>query len=89
MTMKRTEMELWSKLTWTVIGLEKQSERGNIDINGVNYSPHDTFISEGCGRPGYVNVQLDIFKMARVLLRTPIKEPGGGNENLTDVAASV
>lgn len=53
------------------------------------YSPQDTFISEGCDRPGYVNVQFDIFNMARVLLRTPIKEPGGGNENLTDVAARV
>ena len=43
----------------------------------------------GFGRPGYVNVQFVIFKIARVLLRTPIKDPGGGNENLTDVAASV
>jgi hypothetical protein len=39
--------------------------------------------------PGYVKVQLAIFKIARVLLRTPIKEPGDGKENLTEVAASV
>ena len=39
--------------------------------------------------PGYVYVQFVILKMARVLLRTPIKEPGGGKVNLMDVAASV
>jgi len=39
--------------------------------------------------PGYVNVQLDNFRMARVLLRTPISEPGWGKENLTEVAARV
>ena len=43
----------------------------------------------GVERPGYVKVQLVIFRIARVLLRTPIKEPGGGNANLTDVAARV
>lgn len=39
--------------------------------------------------PGYVKVQPVIFIIARVLLRTPIREPGGGKANLTDVAASV
>ena len=39
--------------------------------------------------PGYVNVQFDIFRMARVLLRTPIRDPGGRKENLTLVAARV
>ena len=43
----------------------------------------------GSLRPGYVKVQCDIFRIARVLLRTPISEPGGGNENLIDVAARV
>lgn len=38
--------------------------------------------------PGYVNVQLDNFRIARVLLRTPISDPGGGKKNLTEVAAS-
>jgi len=39
--------------------------------------------------PGYVKVQFESFKIARVLLRTPIRDPGEGNENLTDVAARV
>ena len=39
--------------------------------------------------PGYVNVQFVILRMARVLLRTPIRDPGGGKENFTDVAARV
>ena len=39
--------------------------------------------------PGYVNVQFDSFKIARVLLLTPISDPGVGNENLTVVAAKV
>jgi hypothetical protein len=39
--------------------------------------------------PGYVNVQPASFKIARVLLRTPMRDPGGGNANLTEVAASV
>ena len=43
----------------------------------------------GVDRPGYVKVQLVILRIARVLLRTPIREPGGGNWNLTDVAAIV
>ena len=43
----------------------------------------------GSLRPGYVNVQVDIFMIARVFDRTPMRLPGGGNENLTDVAASV
>ena len=43
----------------------------------------------GVDLPGYVKVQFVILRMARVLLRTPIREPGGGNENFTDVAARV
>jgi len=39
--------------------------------------------------PGYVKVQFVIFKIARVLLRTPMRDPGGGKANLTEVAASV
>jgi len=39
--------------------------------------------------PGYVNVQFESFNIARVLLLTPIREPGGGNENLIVVAAKV
>ena len=39
--------------------------------------------------PGYVNVQFVIFRIARVLLRTPMSDPGGGKENWTVVAASV
>ena len=39
--------------------------------------------------PGYVNVHLDILRMARVLLRTPMSDPGDGNENLIELAASV
>jgi hypothetical protein len=34
-------------------------------------------------------VQLFILRMARVLLRTPMREPGGGKESLTEVAAKV
>lgn len=43
----------------------------------------------GSLRPGYVNVQLTIFIMARVLERTPMRFPGGGKVNLTEVAAKV
>ena len=43
----------------------------------------------GVDRPGYVKVQFVILSIALVLLRTPIRDPGGGNENLTEVAASV
>ncbi len=43
----------------------------------------------GVSLPGYVNVQLVILRMARVLLRTPIREPGGGKANLIEVAAKV
>lgn len=39
--------------------------------------------------PGYVNVQFVIFRIARVLLRTPMREPGGGKANLIEVADSV
>lgn len=39
--------------------------------------------------PGYVKVQFVIFSIARVLLRTPMSDPGGGNANLTEVAARV
>jgi hypothetical protein len=39
--------------------------------------------------PGYVNVQFESFNMARVLLLTPMSDPGGGNENLMVVAAKV
>ena len=39
--------------------------------------------------PGYVNVHLDILRMARVLLRTPMSDPGDGNENLIELAARV
>ena len=42
----------------------------------------------GVSLPGYVYVQLDNLRMARVLLRTPIRDPGGGKENFTEVAAS-
>ena len=48
-----------------------------------------TLYKLGLERPGYVKVQLVIFRIARVLLRTPIREPGGGNANFTEVAASV
>jgi hypothetical protein len=48
-----------------------------------------TSIKLGVDLPGYVKVQLTIFRIARVLLRTPMSEPGGGKENLTEVAASV
>ena len=43
----------------------------------------------GVDLPGYVKVQFVILRMARVLLRTPIRDPGGGKENFTDVAARV
>lgn len=43
----------------------------------------------GVDLPGYVKVQFVIFRIALVLLLTPIKEPGGGKENLTEVAAKV
>lgn len=39
--------------------------------------------------PGYVNVQFVIFKIALVLLLTPMSDPGGGKANLTEVAARV
>jgi len=48
-----------------------------------------TFIKLGSDFPGYVKVQVFILRMARVLLRTPMREPGGGKENLTEVAAKV
>ena len=48
-----------------------------------------TLYKLGAFLPGYVNVQPDNLRMARVLLRTPMREPGGGNANLTEVAASV
>ena len=48
-----------------------------------------TLYKLGVDLPGYVNVQFVIFRMARVLLRTPMREPGGGNANFTEVAASV
>ena len=48
-----------------------------------------TLYKLGLSLPGYVNVQFVNFKIARVLLRTPIRDPGGGNENLTEVAANV
>lgn len=35
-----------------------------------------TSIKLGVSRPGYVYVQLFIFRIARVLLRTPIRLPG-------------
>jgi hypothetical protein len=54
-----------------------------------NESAQLTLNKLGVSRPGYVKVQFDIFRIARVLLRTPIKEPGGGKENLTAVAARV
>lgn len=43
----------------------------------------------GSLRPGYVNVQLTIFMIARVLERTPMRLPGGGKDSLTEVAANV
>jgi hypothetical protein len=48
-----------------------------------------TLLNCGVLLPGYVNVQFVIFMIARVLLRTPIREPGGGNLNLIEVAARV
>ena len=49
----------------------------------------ETLIRLGVVLPGYVNVQFVSFKIARVLLLTPISDPGVGNENLTVVAAKV
>jgi hypothetical protein len=54
-----------------------------------NDSAHETLCKLGLSRPGYVKVQSESFKMARVILLTPIKEPGGGKENLTLVACKV
>jgi len=48
-----------------------------------------TSIKLGDDFPGYVKVQLVILRMARVLLRTPMRDPGGGKANLTEVAARV
>lgn len=48
-----------------------------------------TLYKLGVFLPGYVNVQPESLRMARVGLRTPMSEPGGGNENLTEVAARV
>ena len=54
-----------------------------------NESAQLTLKRLGFDRPGYVNVQFTILRIARVLLLTPIREPGGGKENLTLVAARV
>lgn len=54
-----------------------------------NESAQLTLCRLGDVLPGYVKVQPDSLRIARVLLRTPMREPGGGKENLTDVAASV
>jgi hypothetical protein len=43
----------------------------------------------GVSRPGYVNVQFAIFRIALVFERTPMRLPGDGKENLTEVAARV
>lgn len=48
-----------------------------------------TSIKLGSVLPGYMYVQFAIFKIARVLLRTPMREFGEGNENLMEVAARV
>lgn len=55
----------------------------------LRLSAHVTSIRLGSFRPGYVNVHLLSFRIARVLERTPMSEPGGGKENRTVVAARV
>jgi hypothetical protein len=52
-------------------------------------SPQLTLYRLGVLLPGYVYVQFDILRIARVLLRTPMSEPGGGNWNLMVDAAKV
>jgi hypothetical protein len=54
-----------------------------------NEIPTETLDIDGLALPGYVKVPLDIFKIALVPLLIPNKILGGGNENLTEVAAKV
>lgn len=68
-----------------VLTLTHRTAKTHLD----NDSAQLTLCRLGFDRPGYVKVQFVIFRIARVLLRTPINDPGGGNENLTDVAARV
>lgn len=62
-----------------------ETHASHLDNDRAQLTP----IRLGSFRPGYVNVQLASLRIARVLLRTPISEPGGGNANLTEVAARV
>ena len=69
-----------SKFTMSHIGLTPDLDSDRAQL---------TFIKLGFDFPGYVKVQLFILRIARVLLRTPMRDPGGGKENLTEVAAKV